>query len=278
MSVLTHRICIVAFVLALLLPAVALAQAQGQKGGEPPGSIGSGAITVKQLLEDTKHWVAEKEGIVVVFILPKGWELAEQGIDAKTGKLKEDLNVYSLISRAPVAKKGDPTDLIFELKIYKRGLLDGLPANTPADQRKPGVQLWRFLNEQVSINAKGGLKCITSIQDMKEKPYGPGPPLREYYTMFVPIFYEVPPPPGSKSSGSVLYTFTSMTGDKAWMLRFLVNKDQVDNYWALIALVLHETIGMTKDEYEQYMAAAKAAEAANAGKTNTKGNSKGKAK
>jgi hypothetical protein len=272
---LTHRTYAVLFALALLLlPAAALAQGKNQKGSEPPGAIGSGAVTLKQLTEELQFLETEKESIVISFVLPKGWEIEEQGIDAKTKKLNEDLNVYSLISHAPVAKTGDPSDLIFELKIYKKGLLDNLPPDTPADQRNAGVQLWKFLNAQISINVRGGLKCTTPAQDIDKKPYGPGPPLREY-TWFVPIQYDVPPLPGSHGPGSMLYTFTSMTGDKVWMLRFLVSKDQVDNYGALIALVLHNTFGMTKDEYEQYMAAAKAA---GADKNNTKGNCKGKAK
>jgi hypothetical protein len=241
------------FVIILALaatPALAQDKDSNKQGELPPGVVGSGAITLQQLTEDLQFLITEKYGIVVAFVLPRGWELVEQGIDPKTGKLREDLNVYSVISRAPVAKKGDPTDLIFELHIFKRGLLEDLPKNTKPEDKTEAVQFRNFLDEQLGINLKAGLKCLTKAADINAKPYGP--PTRPK-TYFVPIFYEVPPPPDSGGKGSMLYTFTSVAGNKIWMLKFLVSKDQVDNYGALIAFVLDNALAMTKQQYEEQL-------------------------
>lgn len=219
----------------------------GGGSGEPSGSIGSGAVTATQVTEDLQFLLTEREGIVVNFVLPRGWELVEESTDPKR-------SIYALISRAPVTKKGDPTDLLFELDIYKHGLLEDLPAATPKEERDPGVQLWNFLNAQITMNLKAGAKCTTRPQNIAAKPYGP--PSREP-TMFVPIFYDVPAPPKTKGKGSSLFTFTSMVGDKVWMVKFLVAKDQVDNYGALIALVLNNSFGMTKAQHDELVKQSK---------------------
>lgn len=97
-------------------------------------------------------------------------------------------------------------------------------------------------------------------------------------TVFVPIFYEVPPAHNSKSKGSVLYTFTSVVNGKVWMLKFLVAKDQIDNYGALIALILNNSFGMTKAEYEELVRKAKENPPAQQGQGKTNGNAKPKTK
>jgi hypothetical protein len=255
--------------------ALAQAKTNGAKGGEPTGSIGSGAITATQFTKDLQILMTEWQGSVINFVLPRGWELVEEGIDKKTGKLKDDLAIYSLISRAPVTKKGDATDLLFELDIFKQGLLENLPADTPADQRNEPTQIKYFLNAQISMNIKAGAKCVTKPQDIVAKPYGP--PTRPP-TMFVPIFYEVPPPHNSKSKGSVLYTFTSVVDGKIWMLKFLVARDQIDNYGALIALVLNNSFAMTKAQYEEMLRQSKEKPAAKPGQGTSSGGAKPKTK
>lgn len=247
----------------------------GNSSGEPPGSMGSGAITATQFTKDLQILMTEWQGTVINFVLPRGWELVEAGLDSKTGKLRDDLKIYSLISRAPVAKKGDPTDLLFELDIFKQGLLEDLPADTPADQRTEPAQFNGFLNAQITINIKAGARCVTKPQDIEAKPYGP--PTRPP-TMFVPIFYEVPPPHNSKGKGSVLYTFTSVAGGKVWMLKFLVAKDQIDNYGALIALILNNSFGLTKAEYEEMIRKANSTPPAKQGQSNKSGGAKPKTK
>lgn len=249
--------------------------ANGAKGGEPTGSIGSGAITATQFTKDLQILMTEWQGTVINFVLPRGWELVEAGMDPKTGKLRDDLKIYSLLSHAPVAKKGDATDLLFELDIFKQGLLEDLPADTPADQRTEPAQFNGFLNTQITINIKAGARCVTKPQDIVAKPYGP--PTRPP-TMFVPIFYEVPPAHNSKGKGSVLYTFTSVAGGKVWMLKFLVAKDQIDNYGALIALILNNSFGLTKAEYEAMIIKSKENPPAKQGQGNNAGGAKPKTK
>lgn len=250
MSMMSRFLCIA--VLALLgsagLASNSIAAPQGTGKGQDRVPIGSGAVTATQMTKDLQFLLTERDGIVINFVLPRGWELVEESTDPKR-------NIYALISRAPVVKKGDPTDLLFELDIYKQGLLENLPPDTPKEERDAGVQLWNFLNAQITMNLKAGAKCTTKPQNIEAKPYGSPP--REP-TMFVPIFYDVPPPPKTKGKGSSLYTFTSMVGDKVWMVKFLVAKDQVDNYGALIALVLNNSFGMTKAEYDQLVKQSKA--------------------
>jgi hypothetical protein len=250
------RIAVLALVGGAVLASTAwAAPAKSSGNSEPAGSAGSGAVTATQITKDLQFLLTEREGIVVNFVLPRGWELVEESTDPKR-------NIYALISRAPVTKKGDPTDLLFELDIYKHGLLEDLPADTPQDQRDSGVQLWNFLNAQITMNLKAGAKCTTKPQNIEAKPYGP--PSRDP-TMFVPIFYDIPAPPKTKGKGSTLFTFTSMVGDKVWMVKFLVAKDQVDNYGALIALVLNNSFGMTKEKYDELVKQSKQAPPAKPG-------------
>jgi hypothetical protein len=248
---------VILFTLALVLvvpvlcaPAWAAQPKKDKSGGAPKDATGAGAISFADFTGKLDYKVTERFGIVISFILPKGWELVEGGIDPKTGKVRDDMEIYSLISRAPVAKKGDPTDFIFEMDIVKRGLLDNLPGNTPENERDSATQFWGFLNSQISMNLKSGMKCVTKTRDIEAKPYGP--PTREP-TMFVPIQYEVPPPPKSKGKNATLYTFTSVVGDKVWMMKFLVNKDQLDAYDDLIALMLRNSFGETQADFDARM-------------------------
>jgi hypothetical protein len=53
---------------ALAAPA---AKAAPKKGDDlPPGTVGSGAITLKQIENEVQSFVADKYGIVVNFVLP----------------------------------------------------------------------------------------------------------------------------------------------------------------------------------------------------------------
>jgi len=240
-----------AIILALLLfalPAFA-AQEKGKTNGEsgkgdqiPPGTTGSGAITLKQIMEELQYMVAEKYGIVIYYVLPKGWKVEEQGKDPKTGKLREDLNSYVLISHRPMPDPKEPTEFIYELDVYKRGLMEDPPKDLKQGDDPVAVQFANFLNEQLSINLKAGLKCKTNKRDIVPKLYGP----KDRPTAFVKITYEVP-------NGAILHTFTSVTGDKIWQLKFLIAKGQEDNYDPLIPLLLYNTFGMTKEQFDQFV-------------------------
>jgi hypothetical protein len=234
---------IVVLVLLAAVPAFA-APTKPPKSTSDPDTNPSGVITLEQLTKELQYLTAQKEGIVVNFILPKNWEVVEEGIDAKTGKVREDLNVYSLLSRRPVADPKDPTDFIFELDIYKHGLTEGGQTNpktgkpsTPADQFK------EFLDVQMGINIKGGLKVTSKPGEIVPHEYGPK---NRPKTIFVPVFYETP-------SGAMFYTFTSVAGDKIWQMKFLVSKDQTENYGALIALILDNSFGMTEAEFQELL-------------------------
>jgi len=229
---------ILAFTLALVMAMSVAAFAQGD--GK---DAGSGIITLEQMQKQLQFFKVDREGIHVHFVLPIGWELVEEGVDPVTGELEESMPAYVLLSRSPVHNPEDPTDLIFELSIYRRGLTEDLPADVPAEERTPGRQLWNFLNEQLSINLKGGLTCRTKLRDIDAKPYGLSSPDREP-TWFVPLAYDTP-------EGAELYTFTSFTGDTVWSMKFLVAEGQIENYGALIALVLDNTFGLTDAQYKE---------------------------
>jgi hypothetical protein len=206
----------------------------------PPGTTGSGIITLDQMTEDLQFFRIEQQDIYVHFVLPVGWELLEEGIDPATGEVDPDIPAYVLLSRAPVHTPDEATDFIFELDIYYQGLTEDLPEDTPEDQRNPGVQLWDFLNSEISLYLRGGLTLRTARNQIEAKPYGTTSPQREP-TFFVPLAYDTP-------SGAELYTFTTFTGDTVWELKFLVSEGQIDNYGALIALILDNSFGLTEQE------------------------------
>lgn len=245
MRLILNMTLLLALLAGLTAVAGAAADTGKQKGDLPPGTVGSGAMNLEQLTKQLQFLSAQKEGIVVNFILPKGWELVEEGVDAKTGKVREDLNVYSLLSRRPVADPKDPTDFLFELDIFKHGLLEGAKADAKTGKMPTDADRFKdFLDTQMSINIKGGLKVTSKPADITPRAYGPdkGRPK----TIFVPVFYQTP-------TGADLYTFTSVSGDKVWQVKFLVSKGQTENYGALIALMLDNTFGMTDAEYKELL-------------------------
>jgi hypothetical protein len=212
----------------------------------PAGTIGSGGIPVDMMVNDLQFLLAKKSGIVVNYILPKTWTVVEQTKDVKG---KPTPGIFVLLSHRPMP--GDePTDFIWELDIYDKNLFADIPTGLSKEdeEKERGKRLWDFLNSQISFNAKGGLKLQGSRKDIGPKEYGP---TSRPKTMFVPMYYEVPAAPNSKSKGSMLYTFTSVTGGKVWQLKFLVAKDQIDNYGALIALTLENTFGLTDAQFAE---------------------------
>jgi hypothetical protein len=251
------------------LLAVTPAFAQGDDEG------GSVALTLEQLANEIENYITPKSGIVVHHVLPKNWELIEQGKDETTGRLKDGLPVYVLVSRAPVAQKNDPTDLIFELSIYEQGLLDNLPANTPADEKKVGIQFRKFINAQMSFFLKSGFKVRGQV-DFKAKPYGGfqiDPKTGKKFATrppqyFVPIAYDVPQDPKNPNSRTaILYTFNTFTADKVWTLKFLVNKDRAEDYEGLIAIVLNNSFALSEADHKKLLAKTNE-ERAKAGKGN----------
>lgn len=231
-----------ASLLCLGLSATA-AHAQNQGEDVPPGTKGSGVITLDQLTEELQFFRVEQNDIFVHFVLPAGWELVEEGIDPATGEVKPDIPAYVLLSRSPVHTPDEPTDFLFELDIYHEGLTENLPDDVPEEERNPGVQLWNFLNSQMSLYLRGGLTCRTPRNDIKAKAYGTTSPQRDP-TLFVHLSYDTP-------SGAELHTFTTFTGDTVWEIKFLVAEGQIENYGALIALILDNSFGLTEDELKE---------------------------
>ena len=259
----------------LLAPLAALvfcasALAQGEQA--PPGSVGSVVMTLEQLTKEIATYKIDKFGIHAHFVLPKNWSLEEQGKDPKTKKVKEGLPIYVLTSRAPTEKPTDPTPMIFEVDIYDGGLTRDMPANTTDEARREerAKRFWSFLNTQMSLNIKSGNKLLTQRSDIEAKPYGvgqnekgqrvvrPGRPVQ----YFVPIFYEVKPPSNmANAKGAVLYTFSTFTGDTPWMIKFLVSKEETEDFGGLIAIILDNSFGLTDKDYKALIKARDAAAA-----------------
>lgn len=228
----------IAFALVILLAQGAWAQT-----GPPEDSGGSGAISFEDLSDNIEVFATHREGIVVFFILPVGWPVAEPGVDRATGELDEELSRYTLLSRSPVVDEDEAADLVFELSIFRYGLPDEWSDGVTEEEKSEleRAAFWDFLDVQMSANLEAGLHCATPTEEIKAKPYGTGtrPP-----TLFVPIFYE------PRGGGARMYTFTSTHAGKVWMLKFLVKEDQIDNYGALIALVVNNSFAMTEAEFE----------------------------
>jgi hypothetical protein len=237
------------FVITLLaLGAPALA-AQGPKDGAPPGTTGSGSISAEDLAANLNTMQARKHGLVINYVLPKGWTINEaKSIDKKTGKERADVGVYVVDSRRPMPDPKEPVDFVFELDVFKQGLTDDLPKNTTPAKRAEvrAERLWGFLNGQISLNLKNNLKLKTPKRAIEAKPYGPES--RGKKTMFIPIEYEVLPNPKVKGDkGAYLFTFTSFEGETVWMLKFLVTKGAEEEHGALIALILHNAWAVTEE-------------------------------
>lgn len=214
----------------------------------PPGTVGSGAISLEDLAKEVQTLQARKYGIVVNYVLPHGWEVVEQGKDPKTGKLRDNMGMYVVLSRRPMPDAKEATDFIYELDVFEKGLTTDLPKDTPADKRAEvrAERLWGFLNGQISLGLKNGWKLKTQKRDIEAKAYGPDS--RGKKTMFIPIFYEIPADPKDKASkGAMLYTFTSFEGETVWTMKFLITKGMEDQHGGLIALMLNNAWAVTEE-------------------------------
>ena len=228
---------IAAAVISCLFATGALAQS-----GTPKGSAGGGAITIEQLTKLLEPHIAEKFGIVVHFVLPKGWELVEQGVDPKSGKMVEGHNRYVLLSRRPMDDPKEPTDFIFELSIFEHPLdVGSLSKDASAEELRKalGEQLSEFLNVDMSDNLRAKFDLVSKPSDIKAKEYRKG-------TYFVPIRYKSP-------EGSMLYTFTSFEGKTIYQLKFLVSEDMVDQHGMLIALMLRNSFALTDEMHKELL-------------------------
>jgi len=224
----------IAAMLMLALPAYA-------QDDVPDDTIGSGAITVEQLQEDLEVFISGREGIVVFYVLPRGWSIAEQGIDPDTGEYIGAIPKYIVGSRSPVIDEKEAPDMVFELNIYRLGLLDDMDEGLSEEEiaAYESARFGEFLDQQLSQNITLGLDCVSQAAEIAPKPYGVGnrPP-----TYFVPIYYQ-------SDGGAMIYTFTSVTAGKVWMLKFLVQEEQVENYQALVALVVNNAFAMSDEEF-----------------------------
>jgi len=262
------------------LSCLALAAPTGKKDkpkeeGPPPGTVGNIIIRAKDLSENLQMLEVPKYDIVVRYILPKGWKLEEQGKDPKTGKVREDTGIYVVTSRRPMPDPKEATDFVFELDMFEAKISAGIPKDTPQGEAYEAAfldQFRGFLNTQVTMNLKLGNKMLTRSKDIGPKEYGPDS--RGKKTVFWPIFYEVPPPPGDKSGskGAILYTFTSFEGDTVYQLKFLVSKDMVEQHNGLIAIILDNTWAVTAEADKKLRELAKQAEAEAKSKSKGKNN------
>jgi hypothetical protein len=270
--------------LLLALPAGAAPDAKDV----PPGTKGSVILDLESLTKEINTYKVQKYGIHTHFVLPKNWELVEPEKDAKTGKIPEDLPYYVVLSHAPTSQPNDPTDLVFELRIFKDGLTVDKPNLSKEEREKLRAErFWAFLNNQISTSTKMGFKLTTDRSQIKAKPYGAtvdangnikvdadgklrgktGRPIQ----YFVPLHYDIYVKGAeSKTSNSKLFTFNTFTGDTIWQLTFLVSKDQIDNYGGLIAVVMDNSFGLTDAVVKQFEEEKKKAEAAAKAKSGNK--------
>lgn len=236
------RVIIIASGMLWLLGVGALAQTSKEDIEKQLDHERSGVITLEQLQKDLKTHHTGFGGIVVSFVLPKGWEPVEATVDPNTKKQYAEIGVYSLIAAAPTVDEDEAPDMVFELDIFEKSLLAGLPPEVPEEERNPVFQMQNFLNEQINFHLKGGLDLVTKNRDIKPKQYGTSPVRGA--TWFTHLKFEVP------DGGGMLYTFTSLTDDKVWMVKFYVADGQTKNYSALIALILNNTFGLSEQDFQ----------------------------
>jgi hypothetical protein len=239
--VISMRLAIAALLVALT------AQPVFAQSDPPDDYFGSLAITLEQLSEDVVNYISQREGIAVFYVLPRGWEVAEQGVDPETGEINPDMPKYIVGSRSPVIDEEEAPDLVFELNIYRHGLLEEMPEGLGEDERRQYEQdeFFNFLDVQLATNIALGLSCANP-NEIYPKPYGLGS--REP-TYFVPIYYET-------EGGSMVYTFTSVTAGKVWMLKFLVKESQIENYTPLVSLIVNNCFALTDADFaawQEYM-------------------------
>ena len=217
----------------------ALAQ-QGQQPQQDGDS--SMVITLEQMQKSLEKYRTERDGIVVHFVLPSGWELVEQGIDPETGEEIQEMGIYALLARRPVP--GDaPTDFIFEMDIYDRRLMEDLPPDLSEEERQEDFQFMSFLNAQISINARAGMKMTSEVRDIVPKQYRKG-------MFWVPIYYE------SQANGTKLLTFTTAVDRKLVMLKFLISKDAMELHRGLVSLIINNSWVITEEELREIEAEA----------------------
>lgn len=243
----------------------------------PAGTVGSGAMTMEQMKSGLQYLVAQKYGISVNYILPKGWEVVTKELPGNGNTP----GVFVTSSRKKMADPNDPTDFIYELSIYQPDITAGLDPKAKDFEKQMGDAFKSFLDSQLRVNLKAQNKVISRASDIQPKKYGPkadknGASTRPQ-TTFVPIHYEVPPPKG-KGDAAELYTFTGLTGGHIWQLRFLVNQDMNGVYEPLIALMVNNTFALTDKQQALLEKNTRAIEekAAAAGKSNSKSKSKAK--
>ncbi|MBN2082064.1 hypothetical protein JW859_07635 [bacterium] len=231
---------------ALIIMLFAILAATPVWAQDDPNERGSGAISIDDLEDSINVCTTVFEGIAVFYILPKGWEGAEQGVDRKSGVLDEELNRYVMMSRRPLVEGDDTEDFVFELSIYRYGIPTDWGEEVTPEERAELEEsaFWDFINMQMSESIKSGMDCVSPAESIKAKPYGVG---TRKPTYFVPVFYRL-------DDQLNIYTFTSVTAGKIWTVKFLVEADQAENYEALIALILNNSFAMTEAQFAEYQA------------------------
>jgi hypothetical protein len=225
-----------------LLAAAAMfvaAPAQAQTSGKdlPSGTERSMAITIDQMQNAVEKLRTVRDGMVVHFVLPKGWDLVEQGIDPKTGEPIKSVGIYALLARRPMPGN-TPTDFIFEMDIYERRLMEDLPPDLPEEEKAEDYQFMNFLNAQIAINARAGMKMTSEIRDIQPKEYRKG-------SYWVPIYYE------SQTTGAKLITFATAVDRKLVMLKFLISKDALDLHSGLVAFIINNSWVISEEDLKK---------------------------
>ena len=167
------------YVLALLLAGVLLlatpALAQGGTDSEEEGG-GSIVMTWDNLLNDIQQLVTPFNDIVILSVLPRGWDIGEQGVKHGSSRddaeLAENINRYVLVSRSPVVDDSEAPDFTFELSIFKHGLFDEMPAGLSEDEQSTfEAEAFRtFLDIQISDALNAGLHCTSKAAEIKPMP------------------------------------------------------------------------------------------------------------
>jgi hypothetical protein len=237
----------------------------------PPGTVDSGVISIDQVskLQNIRVIIkgpTDKSGqaVVVRTVLPDGWTYVENGRKKNSAELDPEIGVYTLLAKPPT--KDAETDFAYELRVYPNNLTagpfefkdaKGNVIKVPEKDRNKEGMLRLYLDAMISEFIRAEYKTSTSPRQMKPVAYGvvpdedhPGQMLlmgtRPEAMYFVPIAFTHP------KTGETIFTFTGVIGDKIVALRFLVAKDQEENYRGTIAYIINNTWGLTLDQDSQW--------------------------
>jgi hypothetical protein len=237
----------------------------------PAGTVDSGVIsfdmvTHLQNLAFTIRGPKDKSGqaVIVRTVLPDKWTEEENGRKKGSSELDPNIGVFTMLAKPPTTDNS--TDFVYELRIYPNNLTEGpfevkddrgRTVKVPEKDRTQHGMFTLYLNSMISELIKQGFRCESSPSQIQSVQYGiipdeNGKPMlmgtRPEPMYFVPLAFT------NKENGSTIYSFSGVVGDKVVSLRFLVAKDQAENYKATIAYIVNNTWGLTLDQDSQWTA------------------------